>query len=90
MAMRGCCPPLALPRTHLGGEIIGFEPSTGQFVQASAGTPASVVRYPYYAAAGRLGGLGDVTANILWGAMALVLVVGLVVTFQEGKEALSR
>lgn len=88
--MRGCCPPLALPRTHLGGEIIGFDPSTGQFVQAAAGTPARIVDYPYYAAAGRLGSLGDVTANILWGAMAVVLVVSLVVTFKEGKEALSQ
>lgn len=49
----GCCPPLALPRSSLGGEIIGFDEKTGQFVQASAGVGATrIVEYPYYASAG--------------------------------------
>lgn len=49
----GCCPPLALPRRSLGGEIIGFDEKTGQFVQASAGVGATrIVEYPYYASAG--------------------------------------
>lgn len=89
MTMHGCCPPLATPRTHLGGshlggEIIGFDPKTGQFVQAAAGAPpARVVRYPYYAAAGGTKGLGDVTANLMWGGIALLFVVALTVTIKD-------
>lgn len=84
MPIQGCCPPLAMPRTHLGGEIIGFEPRTGQFVQAAAGAgpPARVVPYPYYASAG----LGNVTANLLWGGMALLLVAAIVVAVKEQRE----
>ena len=83
MMLQGCCPPLALPRTHLGGEIIGFEPKTGQFVQAAAGgPPARVSRYPYSASAG----LGSTVSTLLWGGMALVLVAAIVVAVQEQRE----
>lgn len=77
----GCCPPLALPRRSLGGEIIGFDEKTGQFVPASAGVGASrIVEYPYYAKAG-VGGIRDVMATTLGLSLLLsaVFVVGFVV-----------
>lgn len=73
----GCCPPLALPRRSLGGEIIGFDEKTGQFVQASAGVGATrVVRYPYYASAG-MGSVSDVAL----GGLALTTALGLAFLF---------
>lgn len=87
MPVEGCCPPLALPRTHLGGEIIGFEPRTGQFVQAAAGAaPATVGPYPYYAKAG----LGSVTSNVLWGVIVVLVVASVAVAVQEQREVYSR
>lgn len=65
----GCCPPLALPRRSLGGEIIGFDEKTGQFVQASAGIGATrIVDYPYYASAG----VGRIELTQAWTGAALV------------------
>lgn len=88
MKLQGCCPPLALPRTQLGGEIIGFDPSTGQFVQAAAGAPPiPVVEYPYYASAGT--GMGAVAPKVLWGGLALLVVASFVVFGKEIKEQLS-
>lgn len=85
MALRGCCPPLALPRAQLGGEIIGFNERTGQFVQAAAGRvpPTRVTRYPYYASAG----LRGTAANAMWVGLGALAIVSLYVTFASMKEA---
>lgn len=84
MSFRGCCPPLALPRTHLGGEIIGIDPKTGQFVQAAAGPPAHIVEYPYYAKAG-IGrtGLGSMGNTLAWVGIGAVAILSL---YFVGKE----
>lgn len=83
MRLHGCCPPLAMPRTHLGGEIIGFDPKTGQFVQAAAGPPpARVVPYPYYASAG----MGSISPPVLWGGLALIAAASLLVFGKELRE----
>ena len=86
MSVRGCCPPLARPRTHLGGEIIGFDPKTGQFVQAAAGLPR-IVRYPYYASAGigRGPGLGSTVSTAMWIGIGLLAVVSFVTLAKEIK-----
>lgn len=85
MPLRGCCPPLARPRTHLGGEIIGFNEKTGQFVQAAAGAPAARVGpYPFYASAG----VGSVGTNLMWGGIALLAVVSLAFFAKEFQESL--
>lgn len=82
MSIQGCCPPLALPRAHLGSEIIGFDPKTKQFVQAAAGQPpARVVKYPYYASAG----VGSVGTNVMWGVIAVVAVASLYAVYAEAR-----
>lgn len=87
MSVRGCCPPLARPRTHLGSEIIGFDPKTGQFVQAAAGLPR-ITQYPYFASAGvgSSPALGSALATTLWIGIGVLAVVSLATVFKELKE----
>jgi len=85
----GCCPPLALPRRSLGGEIIGFDEKTGQFVQASAGFGATrIVEYPYYASAG-VGGVGGAmgTALLVTAVAGVGLLLGLVLGRDMGYQS---